>query len=247
MEDSSHLIIGRKPLLDAITEGVPIASIWMDTALKGSIEIEIRNAANQHHIPIKRVHKTILNKKSKSNHQGIIAYTSPVRFQDLDTLIAHLYEQGEIPFFVYLDRIQDVGNLGSIIRSAETLGVHALLIPTKKMAPINDQVVKISAGAIHHLPICRLASVQDTIATLHNHGIQIITSALEENSKPIQAVDLTVPLCIVIGSEDTGASPVFLSTSDQLVNIPQYGKTESLNAAIATGICLYEVQRQRQL
>lgn len=244
MKDKIDMIIGRKPILDAMAADLPLASIWIDTGLKGAIEIEIRTAAQEKAIPIKRVHKTILNKKSQANHQGIIAYTSPVRFQSLDMVIAKVYEMGEVPFFLYLDRVQDVGNLGSIVRSAETLGVHGLILPTKKMAPINDQVAKISSGALHHIAISRVATVQEAIDTLQNNGIQIISSSLEAKQS-LSDINLKSPICIVIGSEDNGVSPVFISQSDQLYMIPQLGQTESLNAAVAAGISLYEVQRQR--
>ncbi|GAA5220345.1 23S rRNA (guanosine(2251)-2'-O)-methyltransferase RlmB [Membranihabitans marinus] len=245
MKEKTDLIVGRKPILDAMAADLPIASIWIDTGLKGGVEIEIRNAAQERAIPIKRVHKTVLNKKSQANHQGIIAYTSPVRFQSLDMVIAQVYELGEVPFFIYLDRVQDVGNLGSIVRSAETLGVHGLILPTKKMAPINDQVAKISCGALHHISISRVATVQEAINTLQNNGIQIISSSLEAK-QPLSNIDLKSPICIVIGSEDNGVSPVFISQSDQLYIIPQLGQTESLNAAVAAGISMYEVQRQRK-
>lgn len=239
-------IIGRKPVLDALKSHAPISSIWIDRSLKGKEEIEIRQAAKEEAIPLKRVSKLVLDKKTNANHQGIIAYTSPVRYSDLENLIAHIYAIGEIPLLLYLDRIQDVGNFGSIVRTAEIMGAHAIVIPSQKMAPVNDQVVKISAGALFHMPLSRVINVKDTLQLMQRNGLQILASSLESENN-ITNVDLMGPLCIVIGSEDTGISREVEDTSDALFTIPQYGKTESLNAAVATGMILYEVQRQRNL
>ncbi|WP_236978434.1 23S rRNA (guanosine(2251)-2'-O)-methyltransferase RlmB [Membranihabitans maritimus] len=246
MGKSPNIIVGRKPVLDAIGDFTPISSLWIDSTLKGPVEMELRKAAKAQNIPIKRVNRTILDRKYKVNHQGIIAYTSPIKFQELNDIIPAVYESGQVPFFLYLDRVQDVGNLGSIIRTAEALGVHALIIPSKKSAPINEQVVKISAGAVHNLPIVRIHSVHDTLELLTNNGIQILSSSLKAK-KSIDFIDLTVPLCLVVGSEETGISNDIEKKSDDLFSIPQIGKTESLNAAIATGIITYEVQRQRRI
>src|SRR5680860_617491 len=132
-----EIIIGRKPVLDALQNQSPISSIWIDRSLRGAEEIKIRQLAKELSIPLKRVSKLVLDKKTKANHQGLLAYTSPIRFTDLENLISHIYAQGEMPLLLYLDRIQDVGNFGSIIRTAEVMGVHGVVIPSQKMAPVN--------------------------------------------------------------------------------------------------------------
>lgn len=242
---SSGIIIGRKPVLDALRGGSSLAGIWIDRTMKGPEEIDIRTIAREKGIPLKRVSKTVLNQKTRANHQGVLAYTAPITFHDPETVISHLYSQGKVPFILYLDRIQDVGNLGSIIRTAEVMGVHAIVIPSQKMAVINDQVVKISAGAIRYIPICRISQVGEAMQLFHNLGLKIIASDLNASRK-ITETDMTVPLCCVIGSEDTGISDLVRDAADDLFLIPQAGKTESLNAAVATGMILFEAFRQRE-
>ena len=244
-ESTPEIIIGRKPVIDALQNQMPVSSIWIDRSLRGNEEIRIRHLAREQAVPLKRVSREILNKKSRANHQGVIAYTSPIRFVAPEHIIDFIFGQGEMPFLLYLDRIQDVGNLGSIIRSAEVMGVHAILIPADKMAPVNDQVVKISAGAVFHLSLCRTTHVKQTFELLRNSGIRILASSLE-GPKTITQTDLTGPVCLVVGSEDTGISTEIKEMADELFMIPQYGQTDSLNAAVATGMMLYEAQRQRQ-
>lgn len=239
-----QIVIGRKPVLDALQNEDPISSIWIDRGLRGAEEIKIRQTAKEYSIPLKRVSRLVLDKKTKANHQGVIAYTSPIRFADIETIINHTYAQGEVPLLLYLDRVQDVGNFGSIVRTAEVMGVHAIIIPAQKMAPVNDQVVKISTGAVFHIPICRVNHVQNTLQLIQNQGIRIIASSLKDKT-PIQKIDLTVPACLIVGSEDTGISIEIENMADELFIIPQYGQTDSLNAAVATGMMVYEAMRQR--
>lgn len=239
-----ELLIGRKPVADALSSEVPLSAIWIDRALRGPEEIQIRKWAKEQNIPLKRVARQVLNKKTKANHQGVIAFTSPVRFADLENVIQHVFSQGETPLLLYLDRIQDVGNLGSIIRTAEVMGVHALVIPAQKMAPINDQVIKISAGAVFHIPVCRINHVTDAMELMKNTGIRIVASSLKSDKK-MKDVDLTDPVCLVIGSEDTGISQEIESLAEEFFIIPQYGHTESLNAAVAAAMMMYEARRQR--
>lgn len=247
MESSqAQLIIGRKPVLDALQNGDPVSSIWIDRGLRGPEEIKIRQAAKEQSIPLKRVSKLVLDKKTNANHQGVVAYTSPIRFADMETIINHVFAQGEVPLFLYLDRVQDVGNFGSIVRTAEVMGVHAIIIPAQKMAPVNDQVVKISTGAVFHIPICRVNNVKDALQLIQNFGIRVMASSLK-SEKPIQQIDLTVPSCLIVGSEDTGISVEIEECADELFIIQQYGQTESLNAAVATGMMLYEARRQRRV
>lgn len=245
MEDAhNELIIGRKPVIDALKNQTPLSSIWIDRTLRGPEEILIRQLARDQQVPLKRISREVLHKKTRVNHQGVIAYTSPIRFHDVEDVLGWVYEKGEIPLLLYLDRLQDVGNLGSIIRTAEILGVHAIILPAQKMAPINDQVVKISTGAVHKIPICRINNVLETLELLRHSGIKIAASSLTAVQK-ISQIQFSDPICIVIGSEDTGISTDIEGMADSLFLIPQFGETESLNAAVATGIILYEVQRQR--
>ncbi len=240
-----EIIIGRKPVLDALQNGSPISSIWIDRSLRGPEEIKIRQVAKDQSIPLKRVSNQILQKKTTANHQGVIAYTSPIRYSDPEDIISHVFSQGEIPLLLYLDRIQDVGNFGSIIRTAEVMGVHAVIIPAEKMAPVNDQVVKISSGAVFDIPICRVNNVQDTLQLIHDLGIRIAASSLKSQTN-IEDIDFTGPVCLVVGSEDTGISTEIEKFAQDLFIIPQHGRTESLNAAVATGMMLYEARRQRK-
>lgn len=195
-------------------------------------------------VPVQYVPKVRLDKITTKNHQGVIAFISPVEFQDIEWLLPSIYEKGEVPLFLYLDGVTDVRNFGAICRTAECAGVHAIIIPAKGSAQIGPDAIKTSAGALMRIPICRISDVSATLEFLESSGVSLF--ACHENGDAIYSeADLSSPAVLIMGSEERGISPKIKATSSHHIRIPLYGNTASLNVSTATGIILFEALRQR--
>jgi 23S rRNA (guanosine2251-2'-O)-methyltransferase len=173
-----------------------------------------------------------------------VALSSHVIFQNFENLLALIFNNGDFPLFILLDRITDVRNFGSICRSAEAMGAHGIIIPEKGSAQINEIAIKASAGAIANIHICRELSLEKTILIAKDSGLSIVACS-EKSTKNINEINLNKPVLIIIGSEKDGVSEKLLKLIDEKVKIPIYGKTASLNAAVAAGIILFECCRQK--
>ena len=184
------------------------------------------------------------NRLRSVSHQGVLAFVSAITYHDLTQVIPFVFEKSETPLILVLDEITDVRNFGAIARTAECAGVHAIIIPKKGSAQINTDAVKTSAGALNHIPVCRVDSLKSTIQFLKDSGLQII-ACTEKAVENIQNINYTVPSAIVLGSEESGISTEIIKAADHLVKIPLFGKIASLNVSVATGIILYEAIRQR--
>ena len=244
MKNKSNIIFGRHPVLEAIHSGKTIDKVIMQQGFKGPLEKEIRQICKAHQIPTQLLPKERITRIVPGNHQGVIAFLSLIEYQKLEHILPLLYEQSKVPLFLLLDGITDVRNFGAIARTAEVMGVHAIVIPRKKSAQINADAIKTSAGALLKIPVCRESSIVASIDYLQQSGVQILASDLQANTL-IGKMDFTLPSALVIGAEDRGVSPSILKTVDQQFKIPQVGETDSLNVSVATGMMLYEVIRQR--
>lgn len=244
MKNKSNIIFGRHPVLEAIQSGKTIDKIIMQQGFKGPLEKEIRHTCKAHQIPMQLLPKERIARIVSGNHQGVIAFLSLVEYQKLEHILPFVYEQSQVPLFLLLDGITDVRNFGAIARTAEVMGVQAIVIPRKKSAQINADAIKTSAGALLKIPVCREASIVGAIDFLQQSGVQIFASDLEATTS-IRQLDFTVPTALVIGAEDRGVSPSILKLVDQRFIIPQMGETDSLNVSVATGMMLYEIVRQR--
>ena len=178
------------------------------------------------------------------NAQGIIAIVPPFDYCDVYDIIELAKERNEDPFILILDGIEDPHNLGSIIRTAETAGVHGIIIPKRRAASVNSTVNKVSAGAVEHMKIARVNNINETINTLKKEGIWICGTDMDTN-KYYYNQDLTGPLAIVIGSEGFGMSRLVKENCDFLIKIPMKGRITSLNASVSAGIVVYEAVKQR--
>lgn len=205
---------------------------------------EIEKIAKERGVPVQRVPLEKLNRVTKKNHQGVIAFVSSVNFSVLSNVVAETFEKGEVPLVLILDRITDVRNFGAISRTAECSGVHALVLPSRGSAQINGDAMKTSSGALNYIPVCRENDLYQTIEFLKDSGFQVV-ACTEKAEKFLYGPDYTVPTAIIMGSEEDGISESILSICDQKVKIPMSGKVESLNVSVATGVILYEVIRQR--
>lgn len=244
-EYNNQLVIGRNPVLELLKSERPIEKIYIQQGMKGEFEIELRNLLKGKNIPVSHVHPAKLNGITSQNHQGVIAVTSLIDYTELEDLIDKIYFEGEVPSLLFLDSITDIRNVGSIIRSAEVLGAHGIILGSKNTAIINHIAIKVSAGAAFNIPIVKVHSANNAVETLKNSGISIYASTLDCR-KDISEINFKNPFCVILGSEDEGITPHLLKISDDEFKIPQFGKTESLNVAVSAGIILYEAVRQRK-
>lgn len=236
---------GRNSVLELLNSERDINKLYIQKGEKhGSIN-KIIALAKEKRIVITEVEKNKLDAMSEThNHQGVIAVVPPFNYCDVDDILEYAKSKNEKVFVLILDGIEDVHNLGSIIRTAETAGVHGIIIPKRRAVGVNATVSKTSAGAVEYMKIARVNNLADTIRNLKEQGLWIIgTDINTETSYDKQ--DYTGDIAIVIGSEGFGMSKIVKDNCDFLVKIPMKGKVTSLNAAVSTGIVIYEAMKQR--
>lgn len=238
------LVVGRKPLLEAISSGKTVEKIFLLRTATGDEISLIKKLSKEHNIPLSLVPVEKLNRLTRVEHQGVVAWTSLIDYVELQDGISHIVEQGQTPLMVLLDGVTDVRNVGAIARSALCCGAQVIILPTSSSASLTEEAVKASAGALQQIILCRIASTQQAIDVLSLNGIRVVGTQMH-GSTPIHKADLTVPTCIVMGAEDKGIGKDVLKRADELVHIPMTGEFDSLNVSVATGMVLYEAQRQR--
>lgn len=241
---ADDMIFGIRAVIEAIQAGKEIDKVLIKKGLVGDLFKEMFDLIRIHQVPFQYVPIEKINRISRKNHQGVLAFVSPVALQRIEDIIPTLYEDGKTPFVLVLDQVTDVRNFGAIVRSAECAGVHAIVIPDKGSARINADAVKTSAGALHIVPVCRTRSLKETISFLKDSGLKLI-AATEKATSVYTNTNLLGPIAIIMGSEDTGIDPRLLALADMQVKIPILGKIESLNVSVAAGLLAYEVVRQR--
>ena len=237
-------IFGLRPVIEAIEAGKTIDKIFVQNALQGQIYIELKQILAKYKIRPNYVPIEKLNRFTKKNHQGVVAFISYVPFEKIEDVLPTLFEQGKTPFLLILDRLTDVRNFGAICRTAECVGVDAIILPEKGAAPINSDAIKTSAGAIYNLKICKEKNLAHTVDFLQQSGVQVLAST-EKAQKLVYEVDFTGPCAIVMGNEETGISKEVLHHADEKIKLPIEGKTQSLNVSVACGAVLYEAVRQK--
>lgn len=244
MKQDKDFIFGIRPVIEAINSGKNIDKLMIRKGLKGELYYELMTLVKQFEIPVQIVPNERINRVTPKNHQGVLAFISPIEFQNIEQIIPTLYEKGKVPFIVMLDKVTDVRNFGAISRTAECAGVDAVIIPDKGSARISADAVKTSAGALHNVPVCRVKSLTKTIRFLQDSGVQII-AATEKASDYYYQVDFTMPTAILMGAEDRGVAIEYLKICDKMVKIPVLGEIESLNVSVAASILIYEAVKQR--
>ena len=236
---------GRNSVLELLESEKDINKIFVTRGEKqGSIN-KIIGRAKGKGIVLVEVDKSKLDEMSQTgNHQGVIAIVPPFEYCEVEDILEEAKTRNEQPFILILDGIEDPHNLGAIIRTAETAGVHGVIIPKRRAASVNSTVNKVSAGAVEHIKIARVNNINDTMQFLKDSGLWIIgTDAKAENYYYEQ--DLTGPIALVIGSEGFGMNRLVSENCDILVKIPMNGKITSLNASVSAGIVTYEIVKQR--
>lgn len=243
-EFDEDIVFGIRPVQEAINAGKDIDRVFIQNGLRNDTIKSIINSLKTNDIPYKFVPVMKLNRITRKNHQGIIAYISPITFSKIEDVLPGIYEEGREPFIVILDKITDVRNFGAILRTAESMGVDAVLMPSQGAAMLNSGTVKSSAGAIFNLTLCRSNNLKDDIDFLKNSGLKIC-AATEKGAGIYYDSTLTGPIALIMGSEGEGVSPEYLKRADLNIKIPMYGVTESLNVSVAAGVLLCEIAKQR--
>ena len=235
MLDKSEMIFGVRAVIEAIQAGKEIDKILVKKDIQSDLSKELFAALKGTLIPVQRVPVERINRITRKNHQGVVAFISSVTYQKTEDLVPFLFEQGKNPFFVMLDGVTDVRNFGAIARTCECAAVDAVIIPARGST---------SAGALHTLPVCREQNLRATLQYLKDSGFRIV-AATEKGDYDYTKADYTGPLCIIMGAEDTGVSYDNLALCDEWVKIPMLGTIESLNVSVAAGILIYEAVKQR--
>ena len=238
------MIFGIRAVIEAVQAGKDIDKVLVKKELQGDLAKELFAALKGTLIPVQKVPVERLNRITRKNHQGVVAYISAVTYQRVEDWVPFLFEQGKSPLLVMLDGITDVRNFGAIARTCECAAVDAIIIPNKNSVSVNADAVKTSAGALHTLPVCREASLTQTLRYLKESGFHIV-AATEKGDYDYSKADYTGPMCIIMGAEDKGVSYDNLALCDEWVKIPMLGQIESLNVSVAAGILVYEAVKLR--
>ena len=242
----NEMIFGIRAIIEAIESDKEIDKIILKKDLQSELSHELFEVLRSHPlIQVQRVPLERINKYTRKNHQGAIAFISSTHYQRVEDLVQNIFEEGKDPFFIILDGVTDVRNFGAIARTCECAGVDAIVIPFRGSVSVGADAIKTSAGALHTLPVCKEKNLVQTVKYLKASGVRVV-AATEKGDKVYTDTDLTGPLAIVMGSEDTGVSPEIIRLCDDLVKIPINGKISSLNVSVAAGVMIYESIRQRQ-
>ena len=245
MEDKGQ-VEGRNAVLELIESGKDINKIFVQAGEKHGSITKLLAKAKENRIIVVEIQKRKMDEMSEThNHQGVIAIVPPYEYVEVEEILKAVKVKGEVPFILILDGIEDVHNLGSIIRTAETAGVHGIVIPKRRAVAVNATAYKTSAGAVEHVKIARVNNINETIKYLKDEGLWICGTDMDTDTLYYEQ-DYTMPIAIVIGSEGKGISRLTKENSDFMVKIPMYGKVNSLNASVSAGIIIYEVVRSRK-
>ena len=235
-------VYGIHPVTEALDSGKNLDRIVVSRDGKNERLNKLVGQARAAGVPIKMVPKVKLDSITLKNHQGIIAFLSPITYQPIEEIVMGAYERGETPVLLAADGITDVRNLGAIARSAECFGVHGLIIPERGSATINDGAIKSSSGALLRLPVCRVAKMTDAIRLLKNTGMTCVALS-EKANESIDDNNIEGPFCLVMGDEGLGVSSEVISLCDTELRIPMKGNTASLNVSVSAGIAIYQLQK----
>ena len=240
----NDVVAGRNPVIELLKSGKDINKIFIERGNRqGSIN-EIIARAKEARVVLVEVDKAKLDNLTTENHQGVVATVPPFDYCEVEDILNMAKERNEDPFVLVLEGIEDPHNLGSILRTAETAGVHGIIIPKRRTCQVNSTVVKVSTGATSYVKIARVNNVNDTIRKLKEEGLWVIGTDGSADTLYYEQ-DLKGPLAIIIGSEGLGMSKLVKENSDILIKIPMKGKITSLNASVSAGIVIYEAVKQR--
>lgn len=239
-----QIVAGRNPVIELLKSANEVEKVLISKSASGEVIKEILDLCKSREVYYQYVPEVKINSLTRANHQGVVAITALIQYFQVQDIIDYVFEKGEEPLLLILENVTDVRNLGALARTALGLGVHAIIFPKKESAAINDVAIKISAGALLKIPVCRVENLAATIKDIKNNGIKII--GLDGTaSQFIHESNLSGPLAIIAGSEDEGISNPTIRLVDELVKLPMNTELESYNVSVATAMALYEVNRQK--
>ena len=240
--EPKELVFGIRSIEETLKSGKEFEKVFFE---KGQPNLhELLQEVKKRNIPYSLVPAEKLNSLTRKNHQGVVAFTSPINYSKIDNIVIRCFEEGKSPLILILDRVTDVRNFGAIARTAECAGVDAIVVPSKGSALISADALKTSSGALNYIPVCREDNLKDTLTYLKDSGLQIIACTEKSDDYPYKT-DFKAPTAIILGSEEDGISPEYLKKADKKVKIPLYGQVESLNVSVAAAVVIYEAVRQR--
>lgn len=239
-----EIIVGRNPVIETLKSKRKVYKVLISDNLNRRSAQELTRLCKRTNTPIHRVPRRDLDSKVKANHQGILAYIKPYEYVGLDDLYKQAESQGELPFFLILDELEDPHNLGSIMRTADATGVHGIIIPKRRAVGLTSTVAKTSAGAIEHVLVAQVTNIADTIDELKRNNIWVVGTDAEA-SEDYRSLDGETAIALVIGNEGRGISRLVKEKCDWTVSLPMIGQVSSLNASVASGLLMYEIYRKR--
>ena len=243
--NEQDIIAGRNSVREAILSGRRVNKLLLAKNLKESAAQEFIGLAKERGLLWQMVEREKLYEiAAELNHQGVVAFVSPVPYYTVEDILAEAQAKQEPPFLILPDELTDPHNLGAILRTAEAAGAHGILIPKRRSVPLNATVAKTSSGAVEYVKVARIGNISQTLQELKKQGLWVVGADMDGNQNFWEA-DLTVPLVLVIGSEGKGLSPLTLKNCDMVLRLPMRGRINSLNAGAAASIFIYEIMRQR--
>jgi 23S rRNA (guanosine2251-2'-O)-methyltransferase len=238
-----NLIYGLHPVIEAVKAGKSIDKLFIQQGLKGNLISELKALLQEKNIRYKIVPVEKLNRLTKENHQGVVGFISPIRFQNLEENLEKI-DLNNPATFILLDGITDPRNFGAIVRTAAATNVTGIIISENNSAPVNEDVIKTSAGGIFKVPVYKINHLKDAIFLLQSYGIKIV-SATEKADNLVYNANLYDSFALIMGSEGKGIHPSILKMSDDKIKLPMSEHINSLNVSVACGVILYECVRQR--
>lgn len=241
---SHDYIIGKNPVIEALKSDRDMNKIFIaEGSQKGQMQ-QVIGLAKENHVLVQFVPKKKLDQLVEGNHQGVVAQVAAYQYAELDDLFAAAEQKNEAPFFILLDEIEDPHNLGSIMRTADAVGAHGIIIPKRRAVGLTATVAKASTGAIEYIPVVRITNMARTIDDLKERGVWIAGTDAS-GKEDFRSFDGTIPLGLVIGSEGKGMGRLIRDKCDFLIRLPMKGHVTSLNASVAAALLMYEVYRKR--
>ena len=242
-KERTDLIFGVHAVIEALKAERSINKILIQKGIQKETFNELRDALKGQQFQLQFVPNQKLDSLTSGNHQGVIAFVTPIEYQEIESLVDQMLEKGEKPTVLVLDRITDVRNFGAIARTAECEGVDAILIPSKGSALVTSDAMKASAGALNRIPVCKTDDLKNSLFYLQQSGLRLI-ACTEKSATPLYQVNLRGAVAIIMGSEENGITQDLINMSDIKAKIPMRGEISSLNVGVATGMVLYEKLRQ---
>lgn len=243
-QKDKEMIAGKNPVLEALRATRDINKIWVAEGVKKAGIAELLELAKERGIVVQFVPKQKVDGLTSENHQGVVASVAAYNYAELNDIFAIAEERGEDPFILILDELEDPHNLGSIMRTADAVGAHGIIIPKRRSVALTAVVAKASTGAIEYIPTVRVGNLSQIVDELKERGVWIAGTDAK-GSEDYRRMDATLPLAIIIGSEGKGMSRVLKEKCDFLYNLPMVGHVTSLNASVAASLLMYEVYRKR--